>query len=55
MNNDEVADIKNKLQTCLTVLEFLKEGKEPPKNIVNLADENLRKAILMLDKKQEEQ
>ena len=37
MKSEIVADIRNKLQTTITVLEYMESGKSIPSNFINMA------------------
>ena len=50
-NKELVADIRNKLQASMTALELLSQGKEVPKEFIEMANEELDKAVKLLENK----
>jgi hypothetical protein len=44
------ADIRNKLQAALTVLELLSEGKEVTKELIEIAKRDLDETIRILER-----
>jgi hypothetical protein len=41
------ADIRNKLQAALTVLELISEGKDVSKELIEIAKKDLNEAVAM--------
>ncbi len=50
MYKERLADIRNKLQPSITILQLLKQGKPIPANLIDLAIEDLDKVIKVIDK-----
>jgi hypothetical protein len=48
MDKELIADIRNKLQATLTVLELLSEGKEASKEFLEIAKKDLDGAVELL-------
>jgi hypothetical protein len=49
LNKQElIADIRNKLQAPMTALELLRQGKDVPKELIELAKRELSEAVGML-------
>lgn len=44
------ADIRNKLQAPMTALELLSQGKEAPKNFIEMAKKELDKVVELIEK-----
>lgn len=51
MNPEIVADIRNKLQPAVTVLEMVRQGKSVPKSLVDAALKDLDNVLGIIDSK----
>ena len=48
MNKEPIADIRNRLQSSMTALDFMPKGKEVPKELIEIAKRDLDEIVLLL-------
>jgi hypothetical protein len=44
------ADLRNKLQTAITAIELMKQGKTVPSKMIETALKDLEKVLVLIDK-----
>lgn len=50
MYKERLADIRNKLQPAVTVLQLVRQGKPVPSNLIDSAIEDLDKVVKLIDR-----